>query len=126
MLTREWLWWRGQEVVPFEGEEEYGTTFWDSGSNVCLVTEAFASRMGWKPFGVVLSMQVTGRASNTWNTYAYWVKLVDRCGDVHRVLAYQISSITAPLGKVEVEAAMRLFPHLKNLADVDTDYCCSQ
>ena len=106
------------QQVRMEGEEEYGTTFWDSGSNVCLVTEAFASRMGWKPFGVVLSMQVTGRASNTWNTYAYWVKLVDRCGDVHRVLAYQISSITAPLGKVEVEAAMRLFPHLKNLADV--------
>ena len=100
------------QTVRMEGEEEYGTTFWDSGSNVCLVTEAFARRMGWKAFGVVLSMQVTGRESNTWNTYAYWVKLVDRCGDVHRVLAYQISSITAPLGKVEVKAAMRLFPHL--------------
>ena len=101
-----------------EGREEYGTVFWDSGSNVCLVTEAFAGRMGWKAFPVVLSMQVTGRVSNTWNTFAYFVRLIDRCGEVHVVLAYQISSITAPLGKVEVAAARRLFPHLKNLADV--------
>ena len=106
------------QLVRMEGLEEYGTTFWDSGSNVCLVTEAFARRMGWRPFPVVCSLQVTGRVSNTWNTYVYWIKLIDRCGDIHRVLAYQISSITAPLGKVEVEAAQKIFPHLKNLSDV--------
>ena len=106
------------QQIRMEGLEEFGTTFWDSGSNVCLVTEAFAHRMGWKAFPVTLSMQVTGRESKTWDTFAFFVKLIDRCGEVHTVLAYQISSITAPLGKVEVEAAQRLFPHLKNVSDV--------
>ena len=86
--------------------------FWDLGSNVNLVTRQFAESAGWKGRTVTQRLQTTGNAAEEWHTTAYWVPLVDRDGEEHVILAFQIDSITAPLGYVNVEAALNILPNI--------------
>ena len=103
------------ESVPMEaasGKVERRTVFWDTGSNVNLAAKALAEAMGWPGFEVELSLRVTGKPSEVWKTTAYWARLVDREGEVYQILCYELPTITAPLGQVDVSEVKRLFPHL--------------
>ena len=106
------------QYVETDSEAGQAIVFWDCGSNVCLVTAEFARRSGWIPMEVTLRMQTTGRKADTMQTRSYWVLLVNTEGETERVLAYEMPSITAPLGRVDVSAAMKVFPQLKNIAEV--------
>ena len=96
-----------------------GNTFFDSGSDVNLVKQAFARASGWEPLKVTLQLQTTGREPDIMETLAYWVRLIDRCGDVEKVFAYEMESITAALGKIDVSAAKKLFSQIRDLSEVE-------
>ena len=96
-----------------------GNTFFDSGSDVNLVKKAFARASGWEPHKVMLQLQTTGKAAEFLETFAYWVRLIDRCGDIERVLAYEMDSITAALGSIDVSAAKKLFPQIRDISEVE-------
>ena len=107
------------QKIPTTGKAGDCNTFFDSGSNVALVEAEFAKESGWKATEVNLEMQVTGKKAEIFKTRSYWVELINRIGEIEEVLAYEMPSITAPLGKVDVSAAKRLFPQLRSPALVD-------
>ena len=39
--------------------------------------------------------------------------MVDRKGTVHRVLAYSIETITAPMDHVDIQPALKVFPEVR-------------
>ena len=94
--------------VEAEGENK-GLVFWDSGSNVNLVRRKFAERAGWPGTQVVQHLQTTGRASEAWETTAYWIPLVNKKKEVTKVLAFEMEEITAPLSYVDVTSLLPLF-----------------
>jgi hypothetical protein len=96
--------------VKVDGDVDTAVTFFDSGSNINLVTKSFAERAGWHGRPVKLNMQTTGRAPEQWDTSAYWVPLVDRTGKVHEILAFALEIITAPLGPIDIGHVYQFFP----------------
>ena len=42
------------------------------------------------------------------DTKVYWVPLVDRLGKVHKIMAFEIDTIAAPLEAVDVHAAKEI------------------
>ena len=83
--------------IPFENEfVDRASTFFDSGSNVNLVTEDFARRARLRGQPVLQSLYTTGGKVSEWTTKAYFVPLIDRWGKIQEVLAYSIGIITSP------------------------------
>ena len=77
-------------------------TFFDSGSNVNLVTEEFARRARLKGQPVLQSLVMTGGQVSDWSTKAYFVPLIDRWGKEQEVLAYSLRTITSPIEEVDL------------------------
>ena len=107
------------QKVKMDCEQGEGNIFFDSGSDVDLVKKAFARASGWEPYEVMLGLQTTGREAETMKTFAYWVRMIDRCGNVEKVLAYEMESITAALGKIDVSAAKKLFSQIRDMSEVE-------
>ena len=55
-------------------------------------------------------MQTSNRDLEARNTKAYWVLPLDKEGNRHRVLAYEVDQITAPLERVDIRPALEFFP----------------
>ena len=91
------------------------STFYDPGSNVNLVRKRFAKEAGWKGQLVLQSLYMTGGQVKEWRTEAYHVPLVDRNGKVHKVMAYSIEIITAPMEDADLKPALKVFPEVKDL-----------
>ena len=102
------------QKVPTEGYAEDAITFFDSGSDVNLCTADYAARAGWKGYPVELRIQTTGRPSEVKRTKCYWVSLIDRDDEAHQILCYEMPTITAPLGLVDVSEVKIIFPHLED------------
>ena len=99
--------------IPFQNAfVDRVTTFFDSGSNVNLVTEDFARRARLKGQPVLQSLVTTGANVSDWTSKAYYVPLVDKWGDEHKVLAYSMKTITSPIEEVNLQPALREFPEL--------------
>ena len=47
-----------------------------------------------------------------WMTHVYWIPLKDRIGQIHKIFAFKMDTITAPLEPVDVQAAKGIFPKL--------------
>ena len=77
-------------------------TFFDSGSNVNLVTEDFVRKARLKGQPVFQSLITTGAKASDWPTKAYYVPLIDRWGKEHNVLAYSMGTITSPIEEVDL------------------------
>ena len=107
------------QKVQMDCPQGEGNVFFDSGSDVNLVKKAFARASGWEPLKVTLQLQTTGREPDIMETFAYWVRLIDRCGDVEKVFAYEMESITAALGKIDVSAAKKLFSQIRDISEVE-------
>ena len=91
------------QFVPVKSKTvKQASTFYDPGSNVNLVRKGFAKEAGWKGRPVLQTLQTTGGRIKAWQTEAYYVPLVDGKGGVHKVLAYSIDMITAPIDHVDV------------------------
>ena len=89
--------------IPFQNEfVNRATTFFDSGSNVNLVTEDFARRARLKGQPVLQSLVMTGGKVSEWTTKAYYVPLVDRKGKIQKVVAYSIGTITSTIEEVDL------------------------
>ena len=102
------------QAIPFENRfVDRVSTFFDSGSNVNLVTEGFARRAKLKGQPVLQSLFTTGGKVSEWKTKAYFVPLIDRWGKVHEVLAYSIGIITSPTEDADLRPALREFPELR-------------
>ena len=85
------------QAIPFENKfVDRVSTFFDSGSNVNLVTESFARRARLKGQPVHQSLSTTGGKVSEWTTKAYFVPLIDRWGKIQEVLAYSIGIIMSP------------------------------
>jgi hypothetical protein len=98
------------QTVTLGGDVKEGVVFWDTGSNLNLVTASLAQRAGWSGKVVKLRLQTTGREADVWETKVYWVPVVDTEGETHLLLAYEMEVITAPLGPVDVSNALAEFP----------------
>ena len=78
-----------------QGDVNQALVFWDTGSNVNLVSQEFARRAGWEDRPVVQRLQSTERNSEEWRTTAYWATLVDNLGWDQSLLVLEIGTITA-------------------------------
>ena len=110
LLQTQWL--------EIRGDLDQCLSFWDCGSNIHLIRSAFAKQAGLQGRPVTQYLQTTGRQSEAWQTMAYRVRLVDREGNEHVILAFAMDSITASQERVDVSKAMSLFPILKDLEQV--------
>ena len=54
--------------------------FWDSGSNVNMVTQEYARKAGWQGTPTPQLLQSTNHQSEVWNTVSYLITLVDTEG----------------------------------------------
>ena len=94
------------QMIPFQNQfVDRASTFFDSGSNVNLVTEGFARRAKLKGQPVLQSLFMTGGKVTEWKTKAYFIPLIDRRGVEHKVLAYSIGTITSPVDEVDLRRA---------------------
>merc|ERR1711867_7036 len=101
--------------IPFQNDfVNRAKSFWDSGSNVNLVTEDFARRARLKGQPVLQSLFTMGGKVSEWTTKAYFIPLIDRWGKEQKVLAYSIRMITSPIEEVDLRPALVEFPKLRN------------
>jgi hypothetical protein len=104
--------------VAVECEAKDCLVFWDSGSNINLVTKGFIEKAGLQGRSTQLNLTTTGRSEDTLATTAYWVPLLDRTGEAHYVLAYEMDTITAPMSEVDVTGALDIIPDIPSLEAV--------
>ena len=62
-------------------------TFFDSGSSMCLVREAFAKSLNLSGQKVALNVQVVGQNWSIWETTRYSITLLDNMGFKHPIKA---------------------------------------
>ena len=84
-------------------------TFWDNGATIALVREAFATGLGLRGTQCSQWIQTAGRQFEKWETTAYFISLVDRQGNVHKIVAYSISVITSSVEAVKVDGLVHHF-----------------
>ena len=58
-------------------------------------------------------VQTSNREPEAWNTKAYWVLVVDKKGQRHKVFAFEVDQITAPLERVDIRPALESFHGVK-------------
>ena len=71
--------------------------FWDSGSNVSMVTKEFTRKAGWKGTWTTTPLQSTNLEPEKWNNVAYQVILVDLSGKEHNILPFEIEQMTGDI-----------------------------
>ena len=67
-----------------------GVAFFDNGSNIHLIRREFAEKLGLKGKPCTQLVQTSNRQPEVWNTKAYWVLVVDRKGERHKVFAFEV------------------------------------
>ena len=102
------------QKVPTVGNAEDAITFFDNGSDVNLCTADYAARAGWKGYQTELRLQTTGRPSEVKKTKCYWAELIDNDDEANLIFCYEMPTITAPLGLVDVSGVRAIFPHLED------------
>ena len=88
-------------------------TFWDNGSTIALVREEFAENLGLKGTKCTQWVQTAGREFEKWDTTAYFIYLLDREGNYHKILAYSIPVITSSVEYTSVDGLEIFFKQIK-------------
>ena len=78
-----------------------------------IIRQGFTEAEGWRGFPVELDLTMTGGKPEKWKTKAYWITLVYKQGEVHKVLAYSMDHITMGLNYVEINGLAKLFQKIK-------------
>ena len=89
--------------------------FWDNGSQISLVTRAYASKQGLRGIHVTYDL-VTINDVKTQETILYDVPVTDRSGQTHIIKAYEIERICEDTDTVNLGAVVKLFRNLKETA----------
>jgi hypothetical protein len=85
--------------------------FWDTGSQVTLITHKTAKEMGLKPIqGPPLNLMGVGDNQKTRSTVRHKIPLVDTGGRTVEVAAYAINHIMDPLEAVDPTLMRAVFP----------------
>ncbi len=86
-------------------------TFWDTGSQVTLMTHGAAKGLGLKPIpGPPLNLMGVGNGQRTRSSVRYKVPLVDTGGRTVEVAAYGMSHIMDPLEETDLPLMRAVFP----------------
>jgi hypothetical protein len=86
-------------------------TFWDTGSQVTLMTHGAAKGLGLKPIpGPPLNLMGVGNGQQTRSTVRYKVPLVDTGWRTVEVAAYRMSHIMDPLEETDLRLMRAVFP----------------
>jgi hypothetical protein len=86
-------------------------TFWDTGSQVTLMTHEAAKDMGLKPIpGPPLNLMGVGNSQKTRSTVRYKIPLVDTGGRTVEVAAYGMGHIMDPLETIDPMLMRAVFP----------------
>ncbi len=86
-------------------------TFWDTGSQVTLITHEAAKDMGLKPIpGPPLNLMGVGNSQKTRSTVRYKIPLVDTGGRTVEVAAYGIGHIMDLLETIDPRQMRAVFP----------------
>ena len=86
--------------------------FWDSGSTTALIRTDFAKAQGLNSIPVTYVLTTVGGAAKTFETDLFFLKLVDRKGNLHTIQAYGIDVISTELKSFDASGVYRLFPGL--------------
>ena len=84
-------------------------TLWDSGSNITLITNRMASRLGLKGKDVELSMTKVGNITENYSSKEYMLPIMDREGKVWNIQAVGIDEISSNIEEVDVSKLSSLF-----------------
>ena len=95
------------QLVPFKGGRK-GIIFWDGGATIVLIRHAFAKMLGLRGQEVTQRIQVCGKQFEEWETMAYWVIMIDRFGQQHRMKALGIDTITSSIHPVDIKGVIHL------------------
>ena len=107
------------QYLEVEGDVNLCSAFWDSGSNINLVRKGFVKMLGSQGLPCVQYVQVANRDMEPWQTAAHRIIIVDRSGERHEVLAYEVDQITRDIPRIDVSHAIELFPEVNmKLEDV--------
>lgn len=99
-----------QDIRVKGNETRTGLVFWDNGSTLCLIREAFASKLRLEGRRVCLWVQAAGHDPEKWETTVYSVRLLDR-DDIERgIIAFSVESITSEIENMNIRGAAQLFP----------------
>jgi len=86
-------------------------TFWDTGSQVTLMTHGAAKGLGLKPIpGPPLNLMGVGNGQRSRSSVRYKVPLVDTGGRMVEVAAYGMSHIMDPLEETDLRLMRAAFP----------------
>ena len=87
--------------------------FWDDGSTVCLIREAFAEKLKIQGRRICLWVQAAGHKPEKWYTSVFTVKLIDRKGEEHEIKAFSVDSITSDIERVDINGITHVFPKIE-------------
>ena len=102
-----------QDVAVKGNDTRTGMIFWDDGSTVCLIREAFADRLKIQGRKICLWVQSAGHKPEKWYTTMYTFKLIDREDQEHEIEAFSVESITSDIDKVNISGVTKLFPKVE-------------
>ena len=88
--------------------------FWDNGSSLALVSQNFVTRNRLTGVAVTYELITVGNQVTLHHTKIYEVMLMDRNGDKHKIVAYEIEEICGKIGKIKVGHLVQSFPSLKH------------
>ena len=84
-------------------------TMYDTGANVNIVVTSLAERLGLRGRPIRQTITTAGGDRTVHTTKQYWLPLLKKSGEVHKVLCIGMDRITEDVGMVDVREAAGLF-----------------
>ena len=93
------------QTIPVKGRGDLVNTsvFWDKGSTTVLIRRLFAEQLKLSGCPCTQYIQVAGHGYEKWQTVAYHLFLVDREGQLHKILAYSVETITSDIERIKLD-----------------------
>merc|ERR1712219_78391 len=106
--------------VPVQGSStrEEALVFFDKGSNVSMIRDETANKLGLKGLPVKQKLVRPGADVMDWDTKAYKVPLIKKDGSRVIITAMGFTEISSEIEPANVEAAMNVFPQIPSLASI--------
>merc|ERR1711895_275782 len=107
--------------IPVQGSStrEEALVFFDMGSNVSMIRDEMANKLGLKGLPVKQKLVRSGADVMDWDTKAYKVPLIKKDGSRVVITAMGFSEISSEIEPANVGAAMNVFPQIPGLASIE-------
>merc|ERR1712121_219654 len=108
------------QSIPVQGSSgnREALVFFDKGSNVSMIREELANKLGLKGLPVKQKLIRSGADVMDWDTKAYKVPLIKKDGSRVIITAMGFSEISSEIEPADVGAAMNVFPQIPSLASI--------